>query len=361
MKIGILGSGQLAKMLALAAYPLSFSTRCYDNSEGCAQQVTHLTCGDFNNINALKEWASQCDVITFENENIDLITLDHVGAITPMYPSRKALAMSQDRLFEKNYFQQHQIPCAHYCTVDSLESLYKALDIIGFPAVLKTRRMGYDGKGQHVLRDKNDIPISWESFKSNDWICEQWIHFQTEVSQIAVRDQFNHLHFYPLTENTHQHGILQISRSPCHHLEWQSQAQRYTRSIMENLDYIGVMTVEFFVTPEDILIANEIAPRVHNSGHWTIEGAYTSQFENHIRAITQLPLGRTDAITNAAMINCIGKQPDVNALLAIQGSHYHWYGKNIEPSRKVGHITLLAESTALLTQKINAVNAILHG
>lgn len=222
-----------------------------------------------------------------------------------------------------------------------------AIEQLGLPLLLKTRRHGYDGKGQVLIRDQKEAASAFQTLASNELIAEKWLSFDMEVSLIAVRNPNAEIRFYPLTKNLHHEGILRVSRAPFLNDDLLKKAKSYLQTIMEKLNYIGILTVEFFVQNQT-LIANEMAPRVHNSGHWTIEGAKTSQFENHLRAILNLPLGDTEAIDYSAMINLIGHIPSLEGLLKIPSLHVHLYGKNPRPLRKLGHITLCAKSEEVL-------------
>ena len=340
LTIGILGGGQLARMLALAAYPLGLRTICLDPAiEASAADVTPVIRADYTDETALRDFAELVDVITVENENLPVDQLTWLNTLRPVAPNSDAIAYAQDRLLEKKLFQELNIPTTEFYMVDRFEDLQQACVTLGFPAVLKTRRFGYDGKGQYVIRTADDIAPAWESLKNHALILESWVKFDREVSLIAVRDAQNQIKFYPLVENIHQAGILHISRAPFVHAELFQLAQGYLRHLLEKLNYIGVLTVEFFACGET-LIANEMAPRVHNSGHWTIEGAVTSQFANHIRAVAGLPLGDTAARGYSAMLNCVGNEPDLAAVLEYPNAYYHRYNKTAKPQRKLAHITV---------------------
>lgn len=341
MKLGILGGGQLAQMLTLAAYPLGIRTRCFDPSaQACSGDLTPLTVGDFDDYQTLDGFLADVDCVTLETENIPLSCAERVLAQKPLFPTTKALEISQDRLHEKTFFQQQGVPTAAFQAVDSKQDLQQAVANLGLPAVLKTRRFGYDGKGQFVLRTEADIDLAWESLSSQPLILEKFIPFEYEVSLIAVRGQGGEMAFYPLVLNVHRNGILQHSLAPYDNSDLQIKAQEAAAQILQSLHYVGVLTIEFFVQNQT-LIANEMAPRVHNSGHWTIEGAQTSQFENHVRAVCGLPLGSTQPIGQSLMLNMIGEKIDAPTCLAMPGVHYHDYGKSPRPGRKLGHVTLV--------------------
>lgn len=342
MKIGIIGGGQLAQMLALAAYPLGFKTICLEPHADCpAARVTEVICGDYSEHSQLKQLADRVDVITYEFENIPvsaLTKLDHPH----IHPTLSALSVSQDRLNEKKFFTELQIPTTQYAAVDSYADLEQAVEQITLPAIVKTRRWGYDGKGQVHLHSAEEIATAWQSLQNQPLLVENKVPFVREVSCIAARSFQGKIVFYPLVVNQHQQGILKMSTLGDISVALQHLAESYVRRIMEALNYVGVLTVEFFQVGEG-LIANEMAPRVHNSGHWTIEGADVSQFENHIRAITGLPLGSTQTKPHVAMFNFIGTVPPLPEVLNLPQAHYHLYGKTPRHGRKLGHVTLCGE------------------
>ena len=355
MNIGIVGGGQLAKMLILAGYPMGQKFTVLDPAaDAAAGQVAEQIIGDYDNPSKLQQLAQHSDVITFDFENVPASALQTLAANKPIFPSIDALAASQDRHLEKTLFQSLTIPTADYRCVDSLQSLRDAVTTLGLPVVLKTRRLGYDGKGQWLIRQPEDIEIAWNNLGQAALIAERLIDFAAEVSLIAVRGQDGATAFYPMVLNVHKHGILRLSTAPYASPALQQQAEQYLQRLLDHFDYVGVLTVEFFVH-NDQLIANEMAPRVHNTGHWTIEGAGVSQFENHLRAISGLPLGSTEAHSYAAMINFISTLPTAKSILSIPGCHFHDYGKLAKPNRKLGHATLRASSDAKLQQKITAI------
>jgi 5-(carboxyamino)imidazole ribonucleotide synthase len=352
LRVGIVGAGQLGRMLALAGYPLGIRCLFLDRSAATpGAQVATTVVGELEDAACLAELAARSDVVTFDWENISGEALKPLEAITKVRPPRAALEVSQDRLAEKALFQKLKIPVAAHAAVDSKLSLSQAAEKIGLPGVLKTRRLGYDGKGQFVLRTSADIDAAWKAIGGADLIYEKLQEFTREVSLVGVRTAFGEIVFYPLSANTHAGGILRYSVAPFSSAALQRAAKVYLRRVMHALEYIGVLTIEFFVVGGR-LVANEIAPRVHNSGHWTIEGCVTSQFENHLRAICDLPLGSTRALGHTAMINFLGCMPDRERLLAIDGLAFHDYGKVARPGRKLGHCTILkplakARDTAL--------------
>ena len=344
MNIGIVGGGQLARMLALAGYPLGLRFKVLDLAEdACAGQVAELILGEYDDAKALAELAQWADVVTFDFENVPARAAEALALSTEVYPSPQALALAQDRLHEKTLFGELGIATPAFANVLEFADLQAAATAIGFPAVLKTRRLGYDGKGQRVLHEQSELKPAYEELGDVLLILEGFVDFEREVSQLAVRDREGRMVFYPLAENQHREGILRVSLAPYEDPILTAQAQDYARRIAEHLDYVGVLAIEFFVANGQLL-TNEMAPRVHNSGHWTIEGAETSQFENHLRAICGLPLGSVSTRGFAAMLNCIGAMAKREDCLKVAGAHYHDYDKSARPGRKVGHITLRADN-----------------
>ncbi len=346
MKIGIIGAGQLGRMLALAGYPLGLRFVFLDQSaDAPGAQVGRIIPGAFDDAEKLAELAKEVDVVTFDVENVPVSAVEPIAAHKPFLPPVKALGASQDRLHEKTLFRQLKIPTPPFMAVDSIEDLRAAVAQIGLPGVLKTRRLGYDGRGQFYLRKPADIEAAWQTLGTVPLIYEGFVNFTREVSIIGVRSTRGETLFYPLSANTHSEGILRYSVAPYRSAGLQKQAETYMRKLLKHLDYAGVLTIEFFVQGGK-LIANEMAPRVHNSGHWTIEGAQTSQFENHVRAILGLPLGSTRPNGHSAMMNFIGTIPELGNILRVSGVHFHSYGKEPRPNRKLGHCTINAPSPA---------------
>lgn len=342
MKVGVLGGGQLAQMMAQAGAPLGmeFMFLCPD-VDACAAPFGQLLCADYNDQKAQQQLADWADVVTYEFENIPLATVESLEQKVLVLPTSAALAAGSDRLHEKRGFQALGVSTAHFSAVDSAADLAEAVGHIGLPAILKTRTEGYDGKGQAVLRDTADLQGAWERVGARPCILESMVPFEREASIIAVRSRSGAMGFYPLSENYHREGILRLSLSrPGDPM--QAPAEQAIRRIMEKLDYVGVLALELFQLGEQLL-ANEMAPRVHNTGHWTIEGAHTSQFENHVRAVCDLPLGDTAIVAPSAMVNLIGRLPKEDDIRAVPGAVPHFYGKAERPGRKVGHITLTCE------------------
>ena len=360
MRVGVLGAGQLGRMLALAGYPLGIECRFLDPAPGSpAGQVAEQRVAPWDDDAAL-DWLAECDVVTIEFENVPLTTLEALAPRVRVAPQPTAVAVAQDRLSEKIAFTGMGIPTAPFAAVDDELGLAKAARELGFPALLKTRRLGYDGKGQYLLRGPEDLAPAWQAIGGVPLLLEGFVRFARELSIVAVRSLTGETRFYPLTENEHESGILRQSLAPAPGAgpELQTEAERDVGRLLDHLGYVGVLALELFQV-EDRLFANEIAPRVHNSAHWTIEGACTSQFENHLRAVCGLPLGDTSAIGPSAMLNLIGSVPERAALLAIEGAHLHDYGKLPRERRKVGHLTLRATDWDSLRARISHARAII--
>jgi 5-(carboxyamino)imidazole ribonucleotide synthase len=355
--MGVVGAGQLGRMMALAALPLGIRTLFLDRSgDTPGAQVAPTLVGGLEDPERLAELAAQSDVITFDWENIAARALAPLGSRVAIRPSAAALAVSQDRIEEKALFSRLKIPVAAHAAVDSRADLERAVRRVGSPGVLKTRRLGYDGKGQIVVQGPAGCAAAWEQLGSDGpgsagLVYERFQRFSREISLIGVRSAAGRSAFYPLVANTHAGGILRYTIAPFNHPRLARAARTHLAKIMNHLDYCGVLTVEFFVV-DGRLVANEMAPRVHNSGHWTIEGCATSQFANHVRAICNLPLGSTRPLGFAAMINFLGNMPPRHRLLEIEGLAYHDYGKSPQPGRKLGHCTILAGQAADRSRKL---------
>jgi 5-(carboxyamino)imidazole ribonucleotide synthase len=340
-RVGIVGAGQLGRMLALAGYPLGIRCVFLDRSASSpGAQVAPILTGDLEDAAQLAALAACSDVLTFDWENISGCALAPLEKLTQVRPPRAALEVSQDRIAEKSLFSKLRIPVAAHAAIDDRQQLIRAIRKLGLPGVLKTRRLGYDGKGQFVLRDLAQIDEAWAAIGVLGLIYEKFQEFSREVSIVGARSAAGRCVFYPLSANSHGGGILHYSIAPFANPRLERRARIYLKRVMNALAYVGVLTIEFFVV-KGRLIANEMAPRVHNSGHWTIEGCVTSQFENHLRAICDLPLGNTRALGHTAMINFLGTMPDRERLLAIDGLAFHDYGKEPRPGRKLGHCTIL--------------------
>jgi 5-(carboxyamino)imidazole ribonucleotide synthase len=331
-------------MLAQAAKALDVEIICAGQEGDCAQQVAQVIPVDLDDAAAVAAFAAGVDVVTIESENIHADVLQGLN----LYPNADAVGIAQDRLLEKRFFHACGIGTAPFAPVDSLDDLLQALEITGLPAILKTRRMGYDGKGQARLRSFDDVAGAWSEVGGVPCILEGMVNFEAEVSLIGVRSRSGQVVFYPLIENHHHEGILRTSIAPYIDQKLQRQAEEYLNVLLEKLEYVGVLAVEFFVV-DGTLLANEMAPRVHNSGHWTIEGSETSQFENHLRAIAGDDLGNTDS-RPTVMLNCIGTMPSESETSKFPELFRHDYGKEPRPGRKVGHLTFPASAHAAIAE-----------
>jgi 5-(carboxyamino)imidazole ribonucleotide synthase len=362
--VGILGGGQLARMLALSGAPLGLRFRVLDTvADACAGQFAPLIVGDYRDETALVQFASQVDIATFDFENVPAESAQWLSARVPVFPSPRALAIAQDRLAEKTLFRELGIPVPAFADVPDRAALDAAVARIGVPCILKTRRLGYDGKGQFRIKSSADIDSAWASLGAQagtvGLILEGFVAFERELSVVAVRGRDGEFRAWPLTENWHVDGVLSASLAPARvDAAIQHAAVGYARTLAESLDYVGVFALELFCK-DGMLLANELAPRVHNSGHWTIEGSETSQFQNHLRAVLGLPLGDTRMVGHACMLNWIGTMPDANAVLREPGGHWHDYGKEPRAGRKVGHATMRADTAAELAQALQRVGSAL--
>jgi len=328
------------------------------NPEAGAKSVGQLIVGDYDDEVSLRALAEACEVVTYEFENVPLRAAEMLDELVPLRPSPRALELMQDRLSEKRLFEYLHIPAAAFIPADSEDELRAAASDLGLPVVVKTRREGYDGKGQRVVRDSAELDGLWAELGEVPLLVEAFIDFDRELSVIGVRAEDGDSKFYPLTENTHRDGILRVSVAPADvSAETQAEGEEIAASIMEALGYVGVLSVELF-EKDGILAANEMAPRVHNSGHWTIEGADTSQFENHLRAILGLPLGSTAPRGVSAMVNLIGELPTSSDVLAIEGAHLHLYDKTPRSGRKLGHVTITAVGVEVLLARLEELGKI---
>ena len=342
MRIGIIGAGQLGQMLGFAARSLDIEVRYVDPSDDPpAAECGKVIQSAFDDPVALVALADTCDAITYEFENVPVTALQHIEGIAPVYPPAAALRHSQDRLDEKKLFDELGIPLPGYHAIETRQDMDLAADKLGLPMVIKTRRFGYDGKGQFVVKQADELDTAWDELGSQALIAEQWVSFDYEISCIGVRSISGEVAIYPLSRNVHVDGILRTSRSPVDAPELAAKASDYVHRLLDHLDYVGVLALELFVTGDELL-ANEFAPRVHNSGHWSIEGSETSQFENHLRAILDLPLGSTESRGYAGMVNLIGEISDATRSLNVGALHD--YGKAPRPGRKLGHVTVIADT-----------------
>jgi 5-(carboxyamino)imidazole ribonucleotide synthase len=354
MTIGILGGGQLGYMLALAGYPLGLHFRFLDPSpEAPVGRIAHRVTAEFTDEQALEKFAHGLEVVTYEFENVPVQAARFLAERVPVYPAAAALEEAQDRRREKRLFQRLGIPTTDFAEITKREEFDASIKKIGLPSVLKTCRLGYDGKGQWLLRAKEDVEKARAELPDVPLILEKFVPFTRELSILAVRGRSGEIAFYPLVENHHREGILRLSLAPAPRLApgLQQTAEKAARKILEALDYSGVICLELFQVGEKLL-ANEIAPRVHNSGHWSIEGAATSQFENHLRAILAMPLGSTATVGYSAMLNLIGELPDAEDVFRVPNTHLHLYGKSLRPGRKLGHVTVRADKLEKLLQSL---------
>jgi len=362
--VGILGGGQLARMLALSGAPLGLRFLVMDNvADACAGQFAPMVVGDYRDDAALSEFASRVDVATFDFENVPAESAQWLSERVPVFPNPGALATAQDRLAEKTLFRELNIPVPPFAPIDTREQLDAALADIGTPCILKTRRLGYDGKGQFRIKSPADADAAWDALGAQaskvGLILEGFVHFQRELSVVAVRGRDGEFRAWPLTENWHVDGVLSASLAPARVDSALGEiAYDYARRLGEAMDYVGVFALELFCRDGELL-ANELAPRVHNSGHWTIEGSETSQFQNHLRAVLGLPLGDTRMVGLACMLNWIGEMPDALPMLREPGGHWHDYGKLPRAGRKVGHATLRADDAKSLAISLERVGAAL--
>jgi len=361
MHIGVLGGGQLGRMMALAGYPLGLKFRFLESVQDApVDDLADRVTARYDDEKVLARFAEGLDIITYEFENVPASSAQFLAKSHAFFPPPDVLDVAQDRLTQKTFFKALAIPTAPFAAVDTRADLDAAIRQLGLPAILKTRRSGYDGKGQALARTARDVDRAWESLGSSPLILEGFVPFERELSLVAARSREGETTFYPLVENHHRDGILRLTLAPAPHLspELQAQAENCARRIFDSFNYVGILTIELFQYQGRLLV-NEMATRVHNSGHWTIEGSETSQFENHLRAGLGLPLGLSHALHPSAMLNLIGSSPDPQKVLAIPGAHLHLYGKSAAPGRKLGHITLVEKNPARLNERIQQVQALL--
>ena len=354
MRIGIIGAGQLGQMLGFAGRKLGLSCLFVDPSaEPPAAACGNVIRARYDDTSALARLAAECDVVTYEFENVPVAALASIADDVAILPPPAALGHAQDRLAEKRLFDLLGIPVGGYRRIDTRADLDTAAAALGLPMVVKTRRLGYDGKGQSVVGSDEDLDAAWQALGGQrPLIAEQWIAFDCEVSVIGVRAQDGEIRTYPLSRNEHVGGILRVSRAPHMAPALQALAERYIGDLLAHLDYVGVLALELFAVG-DRLLANEFAPRVHNSGHWTIEGAVTSQFENHLRAVAGLPLGDTHCPAHAGMVNLIGEIREATRSVGI--GNLHDYGKAPRPGRKLGHVTVIGASAEERDRQVDII------
>jgi len=356
MRIGIIGAGQLGQMLGFAARDLGMQCQFIDPSNDPPAAVCgEVTQAAFDDQSALIALAKDCDVVTYEFENVPVEALLHIADHVPVYPPPEALRHAQDRLAEKRLFESLGISVPAYRQVDSLADLQDAAESIGLPFVVKTRRLGYDAKGQVVVRHVDDIATAWAQLSSSELIAEAWVEFDYEVSAIGARNVSGDVIVFPLTQNEHVDGILHTSRAPVANEALADNAEELMVSLLKHLNYVGVLALELFVVG-DQLLANEFAPRVHNSGHWSIEGAETSQFTAHLLAICDRALPNPQMTGHAGMLNLIGEIPA--AARSLKAANLHDYGKQARPGRKLGHIAVTADSAAERDAKLEEIEQI---
>ena len=362
VRVGVLGGGQLGRMLALAGYPLGIRLKHLGAPhDTAASEVAEQVNAEYGDHEALARFAQGLAVITYEWENVPLDAVRYLAERVPVHPCAQALEVSQDRLDEKQFFQSLGITTAPFAAVNDERDLAHALDRVRLPAILKTRRLGYDGKGQVLVRDVQSAVRALDELGQKNLIVEGFVPFDRELSIIAVRRPSGEARFYPVIENHHAAGILRLSIAPAPNVtfELQEQAESIAQRVLNALNYVGVVAIELFQMGDELL-ANEMAPRVHNSGHWSIEGAETSQFENHLRAILDLPLGSTRIVAHSAMLNLIGTVPETARVLAFDHAHVHLYGKHARPGRKVGHITVRGSSPGAVQARITEMRSLLN-
>jgi 5-(carboxyamino)imidazole ribonucleotide synthase len=350
-RIGVLGAGQLALMLAQAARTLGVEVVCAGQPGDCAAQVATVLKVDLEDAAEVRAFADKVDVLTLESENVDAAVLEDLPKLAP---NDRAVRIAQDRLYEKDFLRSQGIATAPYAAVSTLRDLHAALEWIGAPSILKTRRLGYDGRGQVRITHADEAGSAWAHTGGAPCILEGMVTFDRELSLIAARNASGETAFYPLIENKHGDGILRVSTAPWSDPALQQLAEAHLSKLLTALNYVGVLTVELFAAGST-LIANELAPRVHNSGHWTIEGSITSQFANHLRAILDLPLGSTES-RPTVMLNCIGSMPPLAETEKFPALFRHDYGKSPRANRKVGHLTCFAEETATIAEWKHRLN-----
>ncbi len=339
MKVGIIGAGQLARMMIVAGIPMGITFATYSPEEisSMGEYAAH-TVGSYDDTEALATFASTVDVLTYEHENLPVDALQKIEADSRLYPGSKIIGQVQDRLLEKQMFNRLAVPTNSFFEINSVDDAKKVGEELGYPFIIKARRFGYDGKHQYRINHTHDLDALSDE-QCHNCIAEAFVAFDREVSIIVVRSQQGECEFYDICENQHEAGILRQTENIIIGPMFEPACE-LVQKIVDDADYVGVLALELFVK-DNQLLANEVAPRVHNSGHWTIEGADTSQFENHLRAICDLPLGSTQSVTDVRMTNCIGEMPDIQEVLQDPMAHYHDYGKSPRPGRKLGHITTI--------------------
>ncbi|MEW6361438.1 MAG: 5-(carboxyamino)imidazole ribonucleotide synthase [Acidobacteriota bacterium] len=353
--IGVFGSGQLGRMFAIEARKMGYRVHTFspDQDTPTGQVADIETSADYTDLDAVRNFAKSVDVVTFEFENVPFETVAAASEYVAVYPKGDILHTTQNRLREKRFLSENGFPLAGYRAIRLVDDVYRAVNDIGLPAVLKTAGFGYDGKGQTVIREPHDIETAFDALNGAEGVLEAFIEFEKEVSVVAARSQSGEFVDYGVIENSHRNHILDVSFAPAAvSREIYRRAVEITKGIAETFDYVGTLCVEFFLTANGNLLVNEIAPRPHNSGHLTFDACVTSQFEQQLRAVCGLSLGDTAYYTPAAMANLLGDlwsegEPNWAAALEDPAVKLHLYGKSEpKPGRKMGHITALAESAS---------------
>lgn len=357
MRLGIIGGGQLGRMLGQAGQRLGVRSLFLEPAPNpSAGVVGEVIAAPYGEPAALDRLAEECDAVTYEFENVPVEAVRYLAGKTRIFPGPGALEVAQDRLAEKRFFRSRGIETANFVPVDSVEQLQAAIEDLGLPAILKTRRDGYDGKGQQYLADPGQAETAYAALGGVPCILEEAISFDRELSSLAVRDAQGHVETWPLVENRHAGGVLRWSMAPAQDVPeaLAEHARDLVHRLLEAQQYVGVLAVELFQSG-DTLLANEMAPRVHNSGHWSIEGAHTSQFENHVRAVLGLPLGATDVPLPCGCVNLLGRMPELSELLAVPGARVHLYDKEPRPGRKLGHVTVLGNDLDEVRSRLDTI------
>ncbi|WP_372722184.1 5-(carboxyamino)imidazole ribonucleotide synthase [Immundisolibacter sp.] len=360
--IGVLGGGQLGRMLAMEARRMGYGVHALDpDPDCCAAPFAEIITAPLDDVEAARYLAAHCDVLTIETEHVPAAVLAQIETLRPVYPNSAALATVQDRLRQREFLNRHQLPQTAYAAVDDLASLNQALSGIGRPAVLKTRTSGYDGKGQVRIGAGDDAAAAWAAIAEAPAVLEAWVQYDKEISVILARGHDGDIRCYPLAQNEHRQHILHVTRAPARVTPAVVQrAQALAVAVAEGLGHVGVMAVEMFVLESGELLINEVAPRTHNSGHYTFGGCVTSQFEQHLRAICGLPLGDAEPLRPALMLNLLGDlwangAPPLARILTHPGARLHLYGKQPRAGRKLGHVLLLDEDLDAAQAWVDAI------
>lgn len=354
MKMGVMGAGQLAKMLVLAGVPLGIETVCYSPHKGtCAAQICATTIGDYTDFSTIDAFLAGLDILAFETENIPTALLSHLQKIPDLAEQVAQVKIFQDRQLEKEHAVAQGVPTPNFRIVETEEEGLAAMHALGLPLYAKTCQGGYDGKGQWKIFAAEQLRAFWPEMQGRRLIFEQSCDFECELSLVGVRRKNGETVYYPLSVNQHDEGILSYSLVLTESEALQNEAQAIADRLFQHTAYQGIFAIEFFLTAGRLLL-NEVAPRVHNSGHWSLDGAVCSQFENHCRALAGLPLGQVTARGVSLMINIIGEEPSgLDDALAIADTHLYRYGKAARPGRKIGHLTIVAASAENLLQKLD--------